>query len=83
MAPSSLKMDHHQAVYTTLTPQLQQQQIDLTSSISDNIIRFVDKFQSDEQLNNQEQHGVSGITPGHYMGRQPVTGAVTNPPFQC
>lgn len=76
MAPTYTNMDH-------LTSQLQQQQIDLTSSISETIIQFVDEFQYDEQLNHQEQHGIPGITSGYYMGRQSVTDAVTNPLFQC
>lgn len=93
MAPTYTNMDHHhqQAVQPILINQLPPQPIDLTSSIftSDyNNIQFGNEFQFDEQIRNehqeeeeqQQQHGISGTTPGYYMGRQSVTDAVT---IQC
>lgn len=73
-----------QAVFLTLSSTTPQQ-IDITSSIqitSTNNNQFVDEFLYDTNTSKNE-NGISGITPGHYLGRQSIADTVTNPPLKC
>lgn len=86
MAPIYTKMDR--AVFSTLLSQLPQQIITTSIITSSDNIQFVNEFNYEKKKKNinkqeEEEDGISGTSPGYFMGRQSITDAVTNTPIEC